>query len=198
MPSNEVHRLREKSDASACLVPLQSYTERVMELPEQYRGLVNKDAVVRITAEADGALEALREELRASRQAERAAWRYEPELEAERDELQAKVDALMFEYCPDEMTPEQKDNWARSQRRTATDGQASIAFPVVTPRKKDPLGALHPEQRLRAEQVTALTGRGRTWLYKAVAEGRFPAPERDGRRCTRWRAGGVLEWLQKA
>lgn len=30
--------------------------------------------------------------------------------------LQAKVDALMLEYCPDEMTPEQTAEWARHQR----------------------------------------------------------------------------------
>jgi len=31
------------------------------------------------------------------------------------EELQAKVDALMLEYCPDEMTAAQKENWARHQ-----------------------------------------------------------------------------------
>ena len=29
---------------------------------------------------------------------------------------QAKIDALMLEYCPDEMTQEQIDNWVRHQR----------------------------------------------------------------------------------
>ena len=29
---------------------------------------------------------------------------------------QARIDALMLEYCPDEMTPEQVDEWARHQR----------------------------------------------------------------------------------
>ena len=29
--------------------------------------------------------------------------------------LQAKIDALMLEYCPDEMTKEQMDNWASHQ-----------------------------------------------------------------------------------
>ena len=37
------------------------------------------------------------------------------ELARERDSLQAKIDALMFEYCPDEMTEEQIDNWANHQ-----------------------------------------------------------------------------------
>lgn len=32
-----------------------------------------------------------------------------------RDALQAKLDAVMLEYCPDEMTPEQRAVWAASQ-----------------------------------------------------------------------------------
>ncbi len=28
---------------------------------------------------------------------------------------QAKIDALMLEYCPDELTSEQRENWARHQ-----------------------------------------------------------------------------------
>lgn len=39
-----------------------------------------------------------------------------PALEAERDALQAKLDRLMLEYCPEEMTPEQLANWAKHQR----------------------------------------------------------------------------------
>ncbi len=30
--------------------------------------------------------------------------------------LQARIDALMLEYCPDEMTPEQIAEWERHQR----------------------------------------------------------------------------------
>lgn len=30
--------------------------------------------------------------------------------------LQAKLDALMLEYCPDEMTPEQIAEWGRNQK----------------------------------------------------------------------------------
>lgn len=33
-----------------------------------------------------------------------------------RDALQAKVDELMLEYCPDEMTEEQLRNWESHQR----------------------------------------------------------------------------------
>ena len=40
-------------------------------------------------------------------------------------ELQAKIDALMLEYCPDEMTPEQIENWKRHQK-AATLGTAAL------------------------------------------------------------------------
>lgn len=55
---------------------------------------------------------------------------------------------------------------------------------------------LHPEQRLKLAAVEALTGVKKSKLYAAIAAGRFPAPERDGPRCSRWRAGDVLEHLQ--
>jgi hypothetical protein len=37
------------------------------------------------------------------------------ELEQQLAANQAKIDALMLEYCPDEMTPEQVANWAAHQ-----------------------------------------------------------------------------------
>jgi len=36
-------------------------------------------------------------------------------LASERNNLQATIDALMLEYCPDEMTPAQKANWEAHQ-----------------------------------------------------------------------------------
>ncbi len=36
--------------------------------------------------------------------------------ETEVNALQAKIDALMLEYCPEEMTKEQLDNWASHQK----------------------------------------------------------------------------------
>ena len=42
------------------------------------------------------------------------------------DERQARIDALMLEYCPDEMTEAQKDNWAKHQRPTSDDVQREI------------------------------------------------------------------------
>ena len=35
--------------------------------------------------------------------------------------LQARIDALMLEYCPDEMTPEQIAEWERHQRAVPND-----------------------------------------------------------------------------
>lgn len=55
---------------------------------------------------------------------------------------------------------------------------------------------LHPEQRLKLAAVEALTGTKKTKIYGAIAAGKFPAPERDGVRCSRWRAGDVLAHLQ--
>jgi len=37
------------------------------------------------------------------------------------ESLKAKIDALMFEYCPDEMTPEQLKNWEAHQRPAPVD-----------------------------------------------------------------------------
>ena len=39
------------------------------------------------------------------------------ELKRQIAEGDAKIDALMLEYCPDEMTQEQKDNYAKNQRQ---------------------------------------------------------------------------------
>jgi len=36
-------------------------------------------------------------------------------LRAENASKQAKIDSLMLEFCPDEMTQEQLDNWAAHQ-----------------------------------------------------------------------------------
>jgi len=40
--------------------------------------------------------------------------------------LQAKIDALMLEYCPDEMTPEQLANWGANQRPVSPEVQTEI------------------------------------------------------------------------
>lgn len=49
-------------------------------------------------------------------------------LQKELASKQAKIDSLMLEYCPDEMTVEQTDEWARHQKPA---GSASIAEPFA-------------------------------------------------------------------
>ena len=39
---------------------------------------------------------------------------------------QAKIDALMFEYCPEDMTTEQIDEWAEHQRPVSAQLSAAI------------------------------------------------------------------------
>lgn len=35
--------------------------------------------------------------------------------------MQAKIDALMLEFCPDEMSKEQLENWAKHQQRSTVE-----------------------------------------------------------------------------
>ena len=57
--------------------------------------------------------------------------------------------------------------------------------------------ALHiPEALLKIQVVTAVTGRSESTIRRMVAEGKFPAPVKDGARCTRWVAGQVSNWLK--
>ncbi|MDE2107127.1 MAG: hypothetical protein KGL39_58520 [Patescibacteria group bacterium] len=39
---------------------------------------------------------------------------------------QARIDVLMLEYCPDEMTPEQMEEWGRNQRPVSDEQQQMI------------------------------------------------------------------------
>ena len=40
--------------------------------------------------------------------------------------LRAKLDRLMIEYCPDEMTPEQMENWGKHQRPVTPEQEAAV------------------------------------------------------------------------
>ena len=87
----------------------QQYTEeaeraRVFRNDFYYR---TTEAEARVTE-----LEAARDSL------ERVVVKYAKGLESSQARaaaLEAKIDRLMWEYCPDEMTDEQKANWARHQ-----------------------------------------------------------------------------------
>jgi hypothetical protein len=53
--------------------------------------------------------------------------------------LQAKIDALMLEYCPNEMTPEQVENWAKHQRKATLDHPSNTyENPTKTPNPSKP------------------------------------------------------------
>ena len=48
------------------------------------------------------------------------------------DALQAKVDALMLEYCPDEMTAEQLEVWGAHQRPASISEEEAIMRAIAT------------------------------------------------------------------
>lgn len=48
----------------------------------------------------------------------------------------------------------------------------------------------------RLPRVLAVTGMGRSWVYKAISDGHFPAPVRLGHRAVGWRRSEVEAWLQ--
>lgn len=88
---------------------------------------------------------------------------------AQVDALQARVDALMLEFCPDEMTDAQKENWARHQR-PALGANLRLGGPVNET----------PEQTLARLQVAEEIARA-----DAVKNHRMP--------CVPWRGrGGAL------
>jgi hypothetical protein len=67
------------------------------------------------------AIRRLSRELEQSERALSAAQEREKELRKDAASKQAKIDALMLEYCPDEMTPEQLGEWEKHQHATAID-----------------------------------------------------------------------------
>lgn len=57
--------------------------------------------------------------------------------------------------------------------------------------------SLHiPEALLKIRVVIEVTGLSESTIRRKVAEGTFPAPIKDGPRCTRWVAGKVSNWLK--
>ena len=53
-------------------------------------------------------------------------WGWMQNERAKVDELEAKIDMLMLEWCPEEMSEEQKANWERHQVRVSPEEQAEI------------------------------------------------------------------------
>lgn len=57
--------------------------------------------------------------------------------------------------------------------------------------------ALHiAEALLKIQTVIEVTGLSESTIRRKVAKGTFPAPVKDGLRCTRWVAGSVSNWLR--
>lgn len=51
------------------------------------------------------------------------------------------------------------------------------------------------EEIWRLPRVIATIGMGRSWVYIASSQGRFPAPVRLGARAIGWKRSDVLAWL---
>jgi hypothetical protein len=106
---------REREFASALL--------RLDELERANAGLATESEELRhdiarhvaICAEQTTESERLRSERDKAQQIAQAECVMRHEAYREWDRLKARIDALMLEYCPDEMTPEQTAEWARNQ-----------------------------------------------------------------------------------
>lgn len=51
------------------------------------------------------------------------------------------------------------------------------------------------EEIWRLPRVIATVGMGRSWIYLAAAEGRFPLPVRLGVRAIGWKRSEIEAWL---
>lgn len=71
---------------------------------------------------------------------------------------------------------------------------------TINRQKRPPLQtvqSLHiPEALLKIQTVIEVTGLSESSIRRKVAAGEFPAPVKDGLRCTRWVAGKVSNWLK--
>lgn len=98
-----------------CEVPL---IEQLRGIPEDYR-------TVRAIQWSDDGRETGHQFIPVGYMMHRAA----NEIEAK----QAKIDALMLEYCPDEMTPAQLQNWASHQKPVPKDEEWPVAPTLPDP-----------------------------------------------------------------
>lgn len=72
--------------------------------------------------------------------------------------------------------------------------------PLSESRKGSPIQTVDslriPEALLKIQVVSAVAGLSKSTIYRKVADGTFPAPIKDGSRCTRWVAAKVSNWLK--
>jgi prophage regulatory protein len=59
------------------------------------------------------------------------------------------------------------------------------------------LTAQIPEALLKIQTVVELTGLSQSSIRRRVLEQEFPAPVKNGTRCTRWVAGSVMAYLRR-
>ncbi|WIA62557.1 AlpA family phage regulatory protein [Stenotrophomonas sp. BIO128-Bstrain] len=52
-----------------------------------------------------------------------------------------------------------------------------------------------PDTMLRLNQVCEITGKKKSSLYKAIADGEFPEPKKIGKRAVAWSANVVFQWV---
>lgn len=71
-----------------------------------------------------------------------------------------------------------------------------MPFPTQPERRQPIEAAALPDALLRMANVEAQTGLSRPTIYRKIAAGEFPQPVRLGRRCSRWSAAAVREWIQ--
>jgi len=84
-----------------------------------------------------------------------------------------------------------------SQHSTLPKPSAAPGHPSPTKPIRQPLEAANnPAALLRLDTVMALTGLGRSSVYARIARNEFPPPIRQGKRCSRWRAESVVQWLE--
>lgn len=80
---------------------------------------------------------------------------------------------------------EQQPVLQRERRQKRHNEQAALQAGIVSQRT-----AL-----LRLATVSAAVGLGATSIYDRIRAGTFPAPVRLSKRCSRWTAGSVLDWI---
>lgn len=89
--------------------------------PEEYEALWERALSAQVAQQDKARASVEREAARQAADTARIA-----SLQREVAAKQAKIDALMLEYCPDEMTPEQVENWKQHQVLATPEQEAAI------------------------------------------------------------------------
>jgi prophage regulatory protein len=54
-----------------------------------------------------------------------------------------------------------------------------------------------PDRFLRFTEVTDIVGFGRTYIYRLIRDGKFPAPHKPGGASSRWSEAEVRAWMER-